>query len=260
MADEPKMAELREKTAVAALADAVAAAGDLAHHVDCSNIIFNPSARGRPDPLPAAYRLEADLLDLLLVQPPATLRDTLLLALIADQRMDVIHSAVPQEQGRDRATVDAVHTALMSIAGFLVTHEGYADAIISGLPERLRDDAADYRDNCIGVTDSDPHREWLKERNERIDRANEDSFVQEGPEAESHYARINTLEGLILSTPATQADAVVCKMAAMCQIVGEGSTPPEAEARATIREAQKLLALGTASSFQADEEPEGEAA
>lgn len=140
------VAAAAQRSVITNLYQASRDAGDVGNLVDCTNLAHVVFKGGRRDLDSAAYALETDLLDLMLLQKATSAEDAIILAVIGAQRAMGLEDRVDKE---DRPMCASIGSALMSLAGWVCQQHGRQ--IIQQLPEPLREDATDYLDNYVGV-------------------------------------------------------------------------------------------------------------
>jgi hypothetical protein len=109
------------------------------------------------------------------------------------------------------------------------------------------------RIGAVPTTPVDPHREWLRERNELITRLNAD-----GPETDEEIAvgigELNRLDNRIIATPATTSDGLLVQMVLVTQLGAEGHEVAETTAAELVTRASKLVGLGSLAGASRDVE------
>ena len=106
----------RNISAVEATMLAAERAGEVAHQLDCV-ALAHKLRFGEAQVTSIALALEADLLDTVLLQRPASWRDGAILALVARHRIEVVIDNC--DEGA-RPIAEAIRDALMAVAGLLV--------------------------------------------------------------------------------------------------------------------------------------------
>lgn len=136
-----------EQSAIAGIYAASKAAGDAGHHVDCIGVAHNLSAHGQYRHLDsAAFALEANMLDLALLQKACDPVDVIILCIVAAERMGPVEDRCDKDF---RPVASGVAVALNNIAGYVILEHGRE--IIKQLPADLQDRAGDAVDNYTGV-------------------------------------------------------------------------------------------------------------
>lgn len=140
------VAAAAQRSVIANLYQASQNAGDVGNLVDCTNLAHTVFKGGRRDLDSAAYALETDLLDLMLLQKATSAEDAIILAVVGAQRAMGLEDRVDKE---DRPMCSSIAEAMMNLAGWVCQQHGHE--IIQELPEPLREDATNYLDNYVGV-------------------------------------------------------------------------------------------------------------
>lgn len=102
------------------------------------------------------------------------------------------------------------------------------------------------------TTITDPHRDWLDERNRLMVQANSNDPRMTDAHTDVLSGQMIAIESRLRDTPACTTDGIAAKLLMLIQLTAEGNEIGEEVAAVVVREAQDILDMGSLVSVARD--------